>query len=358
MTQLSNKLSLGTNKAMHNRFALAPMTNQQSHSDGTLSEDELNWLSMRADGGFAMVMTCAAHVSRNGQGWPGAMGVFSDKHIPGLSRLAKTLTEKGALAIVQLFHGGIRAPEALINESPVSASAHEETGARALATQEVKAIVQDFINAAVRCEQAGMSGVELHGAHGYLICQFLSEQYNQRTDEYGGSYENRTRFLREILTGVRQATSDDFLVGVRLSPENMGLKFTEMRDLAASLMASGDIDFLDMSLWDCFKQPDDEAFQQKSLLEWYTELPRHGVKLAVAGKLHHPEDVKKVLAAGVDFVALGKAGILHHDFPKQTMQNAEFAPRALPVSRETLKAEGLGDAFVNYMSRWPGFVAD
>lgn len=334
------------------------MTNQQSNADGTLSDDELKWLTMRAEGGFAMVMTCAAHVSQNGQGWPGALGVFDDKHIPGLRRLAKALTDNGSLAIVQLFHGGIRAPQALINEAPVSASAHEETGSRALETHEVKAIVQDFINAAVRCEEAGMSGVALHGAHGYLICQFLSEQYNQRGDEYGGSFENRTRFLREILSGVRQATSHEFIVGLRLSPEKMGLKFTEMRDLAASLMASGNIDFLDMSLWDCFKQPDDEAFQQKSLLEWYTELPRHGVKLAVAGKLHHPADVEKVLAAGVDFVALGKAGILNHDFPSQSIKNVEFAPRVLPVSRETLKDEGLGSSFIEYMSRWPGFVAD
>ncbi|WP_119394639.1 NADH:flavin oxidoreductase [Salinibius halmophilus] len=343
-------------KPMPNAFALAPMTNQQSHPDGTLSDDELNWLSMRAKGGFGMVMTCAAHVSENGQGWPGAMGVFGDQHISGLSKLAKAITDEGSLAIVQLFHGGIRAPEALIGQQPVSASDHAETNARALTTEEVQGLVQDFIAAAVRCQKAGMSGVELHGAHGYLICQFLSQEYNQRTDQYGGSFDNRTRFLREIIDGIDEACSDDFVVGVRLSPERMGLDFNEMRTLATQLMASGKIDFLDVSLWDSLKYPEDPAYQNKTLLEWYAELPRHNTKLCVAGNIRTGEDVSKVMAAGVDFVAIGRAGILHHDFAKQVTENPDFTPRQTPVSRRVLAEEGLGEAFIDYMSRWPGFV--
>jgi len=92
--------------AMKNRFMLAPLTNQQSHPDGRLSEEEFHWLTKRADGGFALVMTCAAHVQAVGQGFPGQLGVFGDQHLDGLTRLAHTIKAKGAVAAMQLHHAG------------------------------------------------------------------------------------------------------------------------------------------------------------------------------------------------------------------------------------------------------------
>jgi 2,4-dienoyl-CoA reductase-like NADH-dependent reductase (Old Yellow Enzyme family) len=94
-----------------NRMVLAAMTNQQSHPDGSLSEEELRWLVRRAEGGFGTVTTCAAHVAKDGQGWPGELGVFDDALLPGLRRLAAALRERGAASLVQIFHGGVRAEE-------------------------------------------------------------------------------------------------------------------------------------------------------------------------------------------------------------------------------------------------------
>src|SRR5450432_4039810 len=91
------------------RAWLAPMTNMQSASDGTLSEDELHWLAMRARGGFGVIETCASHVALDGQGWPGELGVYDDRLIPGLRRLASAVIKDDALGLVQLFHGGLRA---------------------------------------------------------------------------------------------------------------------------------------------------------------------------------------------------------------------------------------------------------
>src|ERR1700728_4765039 len=187
MTDLSQPLSLTRGPGWKNRFMLAPLTNLQSHPDGTLSDDEFNWLTYRATGGFGLVMTCAAHVQRVGQGFPGQLGVFSDAHLPGLTRLAAKIKAEGSVSSVQLHHAGIKSPAALIGEAPRGPSDNAEFGARALTEAEVETLIEDFIAAAVRAEKAGFDGVELHGAHGYILCAFLSPETNLRTDRYGGS---------------------------------------------------------------------------------------------------------------------------------------------------------------------------
>lgn len=343
---------------MPNRFMLAPLTNSQSHADGTLSDDERHWLTMRAQGGFGLTMTCAAHVQATGQGFPGQLGIFSDAHLPGLTRLADIIRSHGSLSAVQLHHAGMRSPAALIGTDPVSASADSKTGARAMTTAEVHEMIEAFIAAAVRAERAGFDGVELHGAHGYLLCQFLSTETNQRTDAFGGSLEHRSRPIMDIVKGIRARCRPDFQLGIRLSPERFGIDLGEARALAQQLFRAGEIDYLDMSLWDTFKTTDAPGFEGRRLLECFTELDRGGVRLGVAGKIYKAADVRAVLDAGVDFVLLGRAAILHHDYPQRMARNPDFEPIALPVTRDYLRAEGLGDTFVQYMHNWPGFVQD
>ncbi len=356
MTQLFEPLTFLHGPALKNRFALAPLTNLQSHLNGQLSDDEFKWLTMRAAGGFGLTMTCAAHVQTLGQGFAGQLGIFSDDHIPGLTRLASAIKSHGSLAIAQLHHGGARSPRDLIGCAPVAPSADAESGARALLTAEVTQLVDDFIRAAQRAEAAGFDGVELHGAHGYILCRFLSAETNSRDDQYGGTLENRTRILQEIITGIRQRCRRDFNLGVRLSPERFGMQLPEVQQIAQQLMREARVDYIDMSLWDVFKEPMDEQYQGRSLLSYFTELERGDVRLGVAGKIRTPEDAQQCLNAGVDFVLLGRAAILHHDFPLQTAENPEFTPTPLPVSASYLRNEGLGDAFVTYMGTWKGFV--
>lgn len=357
MSQLFEPLSFTRGPTMKNRFMLAPLTNTQSHEDGVLSDEEFKWLTMRAEGGFGLTMTCAAHVQAVGQGFPGQLGVFADKHIEGLSHLAATIKAYGSLAVCQLHHAGMRSPSELIGTHPVSPSGDEKTGARALSLTEVEQLVADFVAAAVRAEKAGFDGVEIHGAHSYILCQFLSSENNQRDDRYGGSLENRSRIFFEILDGVRAQCRDDFMVGVRLSPERFGLVLSEVQSVAQQLMSTGQIDFLDMSLWDVFKQPNEEAMQGRTLMSYFTELDRGEVRLGVAGKIRTPEEAEKTLAAGADWVMLGRAAILHHDFPNRYQEDPSFMPVENPVSVSHLVDEGLSDKFITYMQSWEGFVA-
>ncbi len=344
--------------SMTNRFMLAPMTNCQSHDDGRLSDAEARWLTMRARGGFGLTMTCASHVQAIGKGFAGQLGCFGDEHIEGLTRLAAGIRAHESLAIVQLHHAGMRSPAELIGEAPVCPSVNEETGARALSLVEVERLRDDFIAAARRCQAAGFDGVEVHGAHGYVLTQFLSATINHRNDAYGGSLHNRARLLFEIIDGIRAACGPDFILGVRLSPERFGIELMEARELCRRLLEARVVDFVDLSLWDAFKEPNEEAHRGHPLYSYFTDLERHGIPVGVAGKLYAAAGVRRALEVGFDFVSIGRAAILHHDFPEQVRANPEFESRALPVSAETLREEGLSDVFVEYMRRWKGFVAD
>jgi 2,4-dienoyl-CoA reductase-like NADH-dependent reductase (Old Yellow Enzyme family) len=358
MTSLFEPLSLKRGPALKNRFMLAPLTNTQSHADGRLSDDEFRWLTMRAEGGFGLTMTCASHVQRVGQGFPGQLGCWDDMHIEGLTRLAAAIKAQNSHAVVQLHHAGMRSPKDLIGQAPLCPSDDAQTGARAMSLADVHQLRDDFIAAARRAEKAGFDGVELHGAHGYVLCEFLSPEINRREDAYGGSLENRSRILFEVIDGVRATCGANFSLGVRLSPERFGLKLEEIAEVARRLMREDNIEYLDMSLWDVFKEPEDAALKGRSLASFFTSLDRGNVRLGAAGKLTTGEGVQRAMEMGLDYVVIGRAAILHHDLPKRIAVDPDFKPTPLPVTPDYLRNEGLSEAFVGYMRAWKGFVAD
>lgn len=355
---LASSLSFQNGSSMPNRFMLAPLTNLQSHDDGVLSDDEYQWLTMRAEGGFGMTMTCAASILESGLGFPGQLGAHADRHNDGLKRFADGIKQHNSMAIVQLHHAGMRSMKEVIKGTPLCPSDDEETGAKAMTLAQVNEARDAFITSAKRAEEAGFDGVEIHGAHGYLLGQFISPEINKRDDAYGGSLDNRTRLIDEIIDGIRATCRKDFCVGIRLSPERFGIRMDETIAYFDRLAASGKIDFIDMSLWDINKEPEEEAYKGQSLLALFANLPRYKTRLTVAGKIMNSDDIQTCMDAGIDFVALGRAAILHHDLPKQMLKAGTFTPIELPASRAHLTKEGLGPKFLDYMATWKGFVAD
>ena len=210
----------------------------------------------------------------------------------------------------------------------------------------------------MRAKKSGYDGVELHGAHGYILCQFLSSSINKREDEYGGSLENRSRIIFEIIDGIRSECGKDFLLGIRLSAERFGIKLTESKILCQKLIDDGKIDFLDISLWDSFKDPVEEEHKGKTLLQHFTELNRKEVLLTVAGNIRTGEDVDKIISSNVDFVTVGRAAILHHDFPNKVLENQNFIPIGTPSPKEHLRKEGLSEKFIEYLKVFKGFVEE
>ena len=353
---LSDPLSLPHGPDWRNRFALAPLTNTQSHPDGRLSDDEHGWLEARGRGGFGLVMTAAAYVVPAGQAWGGQLGVASEEHLPGLARLADALRATGATSSVQLHHGGMRADTALHggpNQCPWDAP---EKGAVAMTTDEVHRMVDAFVAAAVLAERAGFDGVQLHGAHGYLLGQFLDGRHNHREDGYGGSLDDRLRALTEVVEGVRAATGPGFQLGLRLTPEGFGIPLEEGVETTRRMLASGLLDHLDLSLWEVTMRPRGGA--AGLLISHFTDLPRGGTRLGVAGGVTSTAQATWCLEQGADFVTVGTGAILHHDFAARALADPAFTVRPRPVTREELRAESLGEAFVDYLAAgWDDLVA-
>jgi 2,4-dienoyl-CoA reductase-like NADH-dependent reductase (Old Yellow Enzyme family) len=339
------------------------MTNQQSNLDGSLHDDELRWLARRADGGFGVIETCAAHVTRDGQSWEGQLGTFSDELLPGLTRLASTLREKKSFSLVQLFHGGVRSPSSITGGQPISASAFTEERPgfetpRAASEEDIARLIGAFRDAAVRCHRAGFDGVELHGAHGYLLGQFLSKTMNTRADGWGGTFENRARFLRETLRAVRGAVPASFTVGVRISPEDLGqargLDLDENLQLTRWLAQDG-IDFLHISLWEVANKT--QKYPEKHPVPLFREALPASIPLVSCGNIWTGAEAEGQLALGADAVALGRSGIGNPDWSRLVLQEGQ-APARPPFTRAELEARSLSPKFAGYMARWKGFVKE
>lgn len=354
MHDLFEPLVFRTGLTAKNRLVLAPMTNKQSQDDGSLGEDEKKWLFSRAAAGFGLIETCAAHVALDGQAWQGELGIFDDRLLPGLTTLAAGLKERGAASIVQIFHGGLRADPA-VNGSPTW-SASEGQGARAATEEDIARVSGQFVDAALRAQRAGFDGVEIHGAHGYLFGQFLSALDNQRTDQWGGSLENRARLLRDVTRTIRQRVGPSFTVGVRLSPEDFGqsrgLDLDENLTVAGWLADDG-IDFLHLSLWraqlNTRKRPTEHA------IPLFRAAVPDDVKIFAAGSVWTRAEADDLLARGADGVALGRSAVVNRDWPERARDHA-WAPVRPPVTVEHLVENDLSPTFAAYMGNWKGFL--
>lgn len=218
--------------SLANRMVMAPMTRNRAVSSGEASELMATYYAQRAEAG--LIISESVPVSAQGVGYPCTPGLFTDAQVEGWRRVTSAVHANRGLVFAQLQHcGRVSHPSMQPNHAtPVAPSALKLDGQaftyagpqdfvipRALAIEELPSIVEQFRVAALRAKRAGFDGIEVHGANGYLIDQFLRDGSNQRTDHYGGTAENRLRLLLEVLTAVCSVWPVD-RVGVRLSPEN------------------------------------------------------------------------------------------------------------------------------------------
>ncbi len=215
-----------------NRIVVSPMC-QYSAEDGFANDWHLVHLGSRAVGGAGTVIVEATAVEARGRISPGDLGIWTDAHIEFLQRISRFLKQNGAVPAIQLAHAGRKAstsapwlggrpvPETEGGWQPVAPSPvpfnHDSPVPRELTVAEIKQTVDNFAAAAIRSLHAGFEIIELHGAHGYLMHEFLSPLTNQRTDEYGGSFENRTRFVREVIEAVRRVWPERLPLFLRIS---------------------------------------------------------------------------------------------------------------------------------------------
>src|SRR5512145_1875969 len=205
---------------LRNRVVMAPMGTNYSTTDGLSTERDKLYYAERARGGVAMIMTEAMVVTEQARPHHNSLCVYHDRFIPGLASVVEAIKQHGAFVCGQLNHRGALLRRSVLDMEPVGPSPWKNPGTgdvvRPLAIAEITAIQKLFVDAARRLWQAGYDGVEIHAGNGYLFQQFLTPRINQRTDSYGGSFDNRARLLLETVARVKDALPDFPLV-VRLS---------------------------------------------------------------------------------------------------------------------------------------------
>ncbi len=205
------------NHTIKNRIVFPPVVCfHYAGNDGIVVDRNVTHYTARAEGGPGIIITEATAVWKDGRLGPFQLGIWSDEHIPGLSRIAETVKKNGVLSLIQIHHAGLIAPES-VTESPGGPSPDEKKpGSRSLPVDEIHLIRDAFIAGALRAKKAGFDGIELHGAHGYLLNQFASSFFNKREDEYGGDFAGRMKFATEIIKGIRSVCGEPFIIDYRL----------------------------------------------------------------------------------------------------------------------------------------------
>ncbi|MBU3215789.1 NAD(P)/FAD-dependent oxidoreductase [Clostridium estertheticum] len=304
-----------------NRIVMTSMGNHLGNIDGTMSKADIAFYGARAKGGVGVIFTEVSMVEESrGRGNLCQISVADDKYIPGLKELADEIHKYNSKIVIQIYHPGRQGISAVNGNLPMLAPSaiecqcvHQPTVA--MTTKEVADMVEKFILAAVRVKKSGIDGVEVHGAHGYLVNQFLSPHTNHRVDKYGGSFENRLRFLEEIVIGIKERCGKDFPLVVRLSVDEFyetiglpeeGLHLKDGVKIAERMEQLG-VDAIDVSSGTY--ETMNTAWEPSSFDQGWkinlAETIKKSVKIPVIGVsvIRDPEYANQIIADGkVDFV--------------------------------------------------------
>lgn len=236
---------------LKNRFVRSATHEAMANLDGTVKDQLLRCMAELVRGEVGLIITGHAHVVREGQAGPRQMGVYSDAMIDGLQRVSSVVHENGGVVAIQLAHAGIRGigKNEYAALGPSNLSKEGGKVAAAMTIEDIQRTVKAFGNAAERSVQAGFDAIQIHAAHGYLLSQFLSPHYNKRDDGYGGTLENRARFLLEVYAEIRRRVGRSFPVMVKMNSEDFlegGFAAKEMVKVAHVLEEQG-LDAIEMS---------------------------------------------------------------------------------------------------------------
>lgn len=237
---------------LRNRFVRSATWEGMATPDGAVTPRLVDMISALAKGGVGLIISSHAYVRPAGQAGPGQLGVYKDDLIPGLRQMVAAAHDHGAKMLLQLAHAGYFAPQNLTGVPPFAVSATvklDDIPRRELTIADIDDVVQAFAAAAGRAKIAGFDGVQIHTAHGYLFSQFLSPLFNRRTDEYGGSLDNRARVHLETIRAVRRAVGEDYPILIKLNGRDFAEGGLELEESigAAALMEQAGLDAVELS---------------------------------------------------------------------------------------------------------------
>jgi 2,4-dienoyl-CoA reductase-like NADH-dependent reductase (Old Yellow Enzyme family)/NAD(P)-dependent dehydrogenase (short-subunit alcohol dehydrogenase family) len=314
-----------------NRLLMSAMSiNFGVDEKGRVTEQLIRYMAARAEGGVGMMLVGGGGVHPSGVELPHLPALWEDDCIPGLRRMAAAVKPHGTLLGMQIMHGGRQSyHDHKVAPSAIPAPALAKGTPRALALDEIPGLVAAFGDAARRCLEAGFDFVEIHGAHGYLINQFLAPNSNRRTDRYGGSFENRVRFLLETLRDIRRTCGAGFTVGVRVNGDDCiegGWGPDEALRLAPLLERDG-ADYLHVSagVYGSRQLTIPSMYVAHGCFVHLAEAVKRQVSIPVVavGRIKTPETAEAVLRDGrADMIALGRALLADARWPAKARRGA------------------------------------
>jgi 2,4-dienoyl-CoA reductase-like NADH-dependent reductase (Old Yellow Enzyme family) len=326
--KLFEPLAFAKGIALRNRVVMAPMTTWASNPDGTVSDEEVAYYRRRVNG-VGLVITGCSRVLPNGIGFTDEFASFDDSFVPSLRRLAEAAKSGGAPALLQLYHAGNKAVRELVPGGDIVSASAVSTEAgpfsppvtpRALLHDEILDVVRAFGEATRRAIEAGFDGIELHGAHGFLLQNFFSPRFNQRTDQWGGSLENRMRFPLAVVGEVRRVieahATRPFLLGYRISPDEAGeggLRIDDTYVLVDRLIGSG-IDYLHASLASVLDTRPIGGPGEQATVTLIVERVAGRVPVLAAGQIRRPDQAAKAIELGLSLVAVGQGLVMTPDW--------------------------------------------
>jgi len=327
--KLFEPIKIGTME-VKNRFVMAPMITNYAASDGSVTDRFKAYHKARAKGGVGLIIVEATFVHLSGKGFSNELGIDKDALVGKLTEVTDTAHEHGAKIALQLYHSGRQSHSAvtggpLFAPSPLACPVCGETPLE-MTKQDIEDMITAFGEGARRAKAAGFDAVEIHGAHGYLVGQFLSPYSNKRTDEYGGSFENRARFPLEVLAKVRNAVGKDYPVLYRLSSEEFvtgGLTIEDTRKFATMLVDHG-IDAIHVS---------GGVYESAAMIIQPAAVPQgvyvsnaaaikeaigSRVPVIVVGRIKDPAMAADIIHDGkADMIAMGRALLADPDLPSK-----------------------------------------
>lgn len=318
---------------LKNRLVMPPMVRNYADEQGKATPRYIDHIERIARGGVGTMILEASYVSLDGKGFANQLGIHNDAVMPGLRKLVAAAHKHGAAIGPQLYHAGRQTSSKTTGMQPVAPSALPDPTVneipRPLTRSEIDTVIRAFADAARRARQAGCDFVEIHGAHGYLITQFLSPFSNARHDGYGGSALKRLRFMTEVYGAVREAVGPDFPIIVRLSGDEMvegGLTIKDSVAIAKALEGVG-ADALHVSAGNYASYARGKMIAPMAMPDGVLLDLAKAVKKAVSipviavGKIRQPDMAERALKSGeADFIAIGRTLLADPDWPNKVLE--------------------------------------
>lgn len=325
MNELWEPIRIGSME-LKNRFAMAPMVTCLAEPGGEVSDEIVAYYERRARGGAAMIIVEAVAVHPQGVVFDRALSLFDDRQIKGISRIAEAIKKHDCKAVLQLAHPGRQSNSKNtglppIGPSPIPWASFAEVP-RELILAEIEELIESFAEAARRTRDAGFDGVEFHGAHGYLICQFFSPMSNKRIDAYGGDVHKRARFGVDIVKLTREKVGRDYPILFRVSGSEVeeGALTTDDTRIISRLLQDAGVDCIDVSAgyWGTAEWMSQPAFMKPGcIVKYATEIKRQvSVPVIAVGRINDPRLAETILKEGnADIIALGRPLLADPDYP-------------------------------------------